>query len=129
VDRSGNLYREENNYQLEKGAIMRTKFFLSILIMSAVAITFSFKEAKAGLPGLPGLPAPPGLPTPPGLPGSPNVNVSINGYLPAPPGVNVQIYGGRPYYVERGQRVYLEKKRHGSHYRGHGHKYGHYKGR
>ncbi len=83
---------------------MRKKFSLSILLMTAVAITFGFKEAKARLPGLHGLLDPPGLPS------SPNVNVCINGYLPALPGVNVQIYGGRPHYVERGQRVYLKRK-------------------
>jgi hypothetical protein len=97
---------------------MRTKIILSLLIMTAVASTFGFKEANAGLPGLPGLPAPPGLP------GSPNVHVSISGYLPAPPGVSIQISGGRPYYVERGRRVYLKEKKH---HRGHGHKHGHYK--
>jgi hypothetical protein len=94
---------------------MRTKSILSMLIMTAVAITFGFKDAKAGFPA------------PPGLPGSPNVNVSINGYLPAPPGVNVQFYAGRPYYVERGHRVYLKEERHARHHKGHGHKYGHYK--
>jgi hypothetical protein len=93
---------------------MRTKFILSMLIMTAVASTFGFKEANAGLPGLPGLPAP-------------NVNVSINGFLPAPPGVTIQFYSGRPYYVERGHRVYLKEKKHDKHHKGHGHKYGHYK--
>ena len=102
---------------------MRTKIILSLLIITAVASTFGFKEANAGLPGLPGLPTPPGLPAPP----TPNVNILISGYLPAPPGVTVQIYGGRPYYVEHGHRVYLQKKRHGKHHKGHGHKYGHYK--
>ena len=100
---------------------MRTKSILSMLILTAVAITFGFKDAKAGFP------APPGFPPPPGLPGSPNVSVNINGYLPAPPGVNVQFYAGRPYYVERGHRVYLKEKRHARHHEGHGHKYGHYK--
>jgi len=99
-----------------------------MLIMIAVTITFGLNEAKAGFP------APPGLPAPPVLPGSPNVNVHINGYLPAPPGVHVQIDGGRPYYVERERRVYIEKekparhyKKHNKHHDDHGHKYGHYK--
>ncbi len=98
---------------------MRKKIVLSLLIMTAVASTFGFKDANAGLPGLPGLPAPP----------TPNVNISIDGYLPAPPGVSVQIYGGRPYYVEHGRRVYLKEKKHGRHHKGHGNKYGHYKHR
>jgi hypothetical protein len=93
---------------------MRTKFILTLLIMTAVASTFCFKEANAGLPGLP---APP----------TPNVNVSINAFLPAPPGVTVQFYSGRPYYVEQGHRVYLKEKKHDKHHKGHGHKYGHYK--
>lgn len=96
---------------------MRTKFILSMLIMTAIASTFGFKDAHAGLPGLPGLPAPP----------APNVNVSINGFLPAPPGVTIQIFGGRPCYVEHGRRVYLKEKKHDKHHKGHGHKYGHYK--
>lgn len=100
---------------------MHTKTILSMLIMTAVAITFGFKDAKAGFPALPGLPAPPGLP------GSPNVNVHINGYLPAPPGVHVQIDAGRPYYVESGHRVYIKKERHARHHKGNGYKYGHYK--
>lgn len=94
---------------------MRKKIILTLLIMTVVASAYGFKEANAGLPG---------LPSPPGLPGSPNVNVSISGYLPAPPGVSILISGGRPYYVERGRRVYLKEKKH---HRGRGHKHGHYK--
>jgi uncharacterized protein (DUF2252 family) len=44
-----------------------------------------------------------------------DVSINVNGYLPAPPGVQVQVSAGRPYYVERGERVYLvrdEKRRH-----------------
>ncbi|MDD2320934.1 MAG: hypothetical protein PHO83_12895 [Geobacteraceae bacterium] len=100
---------------------MRTKTIFAVLIMTAVTSTFGFKDANAGLPGLPGLPAPPGLP------GSPKVSVNIDAYLPAPPGVTVQIYGGRPCYVEHGRRVYLKEKKHGKHHKGHGHKNGHYK--
>jgi hypothetical protein len=99
---------------------MRTKI-LSMLIMTAVAITLGPNEARAGFPSPPGLP---------GLP-APNVNVSINGFLPAPPGVHVQMDSGRPYYVERERRVYMErerparhhkkfKKEHRDHGRGHG---------
>lgn len=93
---------------------MRTKSALSVLLLTAVAITISLNDAKAGFP------LPPGLP----LPGSPNVSVSINGrlpappavnvhidgYLPAPPGVHVLVDSGRPYYVERERRVYIERE-------------------
>jgi hypothetical protein len=86
-----------------------------MLLMTAVALTIGLNEAKAGFP------LPPGLP----LPGSPNVNLSINGrlpappdvniqidgYLPAPPGVHVMIDSGRPYYVERERRVYIEREK------------------
>ena len=92
------------------------KSFLSMMIMTAVALTFGLSEARADFP------APPG----------PNVNVSVNGYLPAPPGVNVQIDAGRPYYVEGERRVYMERerparhyKKHKKHHEDHGNKYGH----
>jgi hypothetical protein len=78
-----------------------------ILLISAVVITFSINEAGAGLPRLP-------MPPPP-----PNVDVRVNGYLPAPPGVNVQIDSGRPYYVERERRVYMERERPRKHYKKH----------
>ena len=94
---------------------MRTKSILSMLLLTAAAITFGLNEAKAGFPA------------PPGLPGPPDVNVHVNGYLPAPPGVNVQIDAGRPYYVERGHRIYIKEESHARHHEGHGHKYGHYK--
>ncbi|MFZ3207402.1 MAG: hypothetical protein WA140_01030 [Geobacteraceae bacterium] len=103
---------------------MRTKTILSMLILTVVAITFGLTEAKAGFP------APPGLP---GLP-APNVNVRIEGYLPAPPGVNIQIDAGRPYYVERDRRIYIERERPAGHYKkkkkhhkDNGRKNGHYK--
>jgi len=57
-----------------------------------------------------------------------DVQVNINGYLPAPPGVVVQVSSGRPYYVEQGQRVYLvrDKHHHGKkrHHEDRGHHYG-----
>ena len=40
-----------------------------------------------------------------------DVNVQIDGYLPAPPGVHILLDAGRPYYIEDNQRVYVEKKR------------------
>ena len=86
---------------------MLKKSIVSLLILSAVAITFGLNEARAGLP------APPGLP---GLPG-PNVNVRVNGFLPAPPGVHVMVDSGRPYYMERDRRVYMERERPARHYK------------
>jgi len=107
---------------------MRTMSILSLLLLTAVSLTFGLTDARAGFP------SPPGLPAPPGLPGSPNLNVHVNGYLPAPPGVNVQIDGGRPYYADRDQRVYLERERpyrrynkERKHHQDRGHKFGHYK--
>lgn len=101
---------------------MSTKSILAVLTMAAVTISFGLTEANAGLP------------MPPGLPGSPNVNVRVNGYLPAPPGVNIQIDAGRPYYVEGERRVYIEKRKPSGHYKkekkhhkDNGHKNGHYK--
>ena len=100
---------------------MRFKIIITMLILSAVTVTFGLNEAKAGLPA------------PPGLPG-PNVNVHVNGFLPAPPGVNVQMDSGRPYYVERDRRVYIERERPARRYkkykrhhedRGRGHDRGH----
>lgn len=88
---------------------MRIKIILPMIVMSAAIITFGINESKAGFP------APPGLPPLPGLPGPPNVNVRVNGYLPPPPGVHVMIDSGRPYYVERERRIYIEKERVGRH--------------
>jgi hypothetical protein len=103
---------------------MRSKSVITILIISAVTITFNLSEAKAGFP------APPGLP---GLP-APNVNVRVDGFLPAPPGVHVQMDSGRPYYVERDRRVYMERERPVRHYKKYkkhhrGHDRGHDRGR
>src|SRR5512133_171513 len=88
-----------------KGAVMLKKSVLSTLLMTAVVIAFSSNDASAGLPMPPMPPAPP------------NVNVRVDGYLPAPPGVNVQIDSGRPYYVDRDRRVYMERERPGKHYK------------
>ena len=65
-----------------------------------------------------------------------DVNIQLNGYLPAPPGVRVYFDSGRPYYVENHRRVYVEKKRkhdngkHRGHDKGekHGRENGHGKG-
>jgi len=108
---------------------MHNRSIVILLIASALLAGTGLPEARAGFPAPPGLPAPP---PPPGLPGSPNVNVRVNGYLPAPPGVHVQIDSGRPYYVEQDRRVYLEKekprkhhKKKKKHHEDHGNKYGH----
>ncbi len=83
---------------------MRKRIIVSMLLLAAATFTFSLNEANAGLP----------LPPLPPLPG---VNVHVNGYLPAPPGVHVLIDSGRPYYVEREQRVYIERERPVKHYK------------
>ncbi len=75
----------------------------TILIAAAIVLTFSINSAKAGFP------------LPPGVPAPPHVNVRIDGYLPAPPGVNVQMDSGRPYYVERDRRVYIEREKPAKH--------------
>lgn len=108
---------------------MFKKLILTLLIMTTVTFALGHNEARAGLP------APPGLPRLPGLP-APNVNVNVDGFVPAPPGVNVMIDSGRPYYVERGRRVYMEREKPDKHYKKykkhhrdhednwHGHKHG-----
>lgn len=94
----------------EKGEVMFRKSILALLIMTTVTFALDLNEAKAGFPGPPGFPPLPGLP-------APNVNVSVNGFLPAPPGVNIMIDSGRPYYVERDRRVYMERERPVRHYK------------
>ena len=90
---------------------MRKKLILSMLLMTAVTSTFGANEAKAIISA---------------QISSPNVSVSINGYLPAPPGVFILYDAGRPYYVEREQRVYMvEKPKHKKHHKKHGHKHDH----
>ena len=81
---------------------MRTKSILSVLILTAVAMTCSNKEAKAAFSA---------------EIGTPNVNFRISDYQPAPPNVYVYNDGGRPYYVERDRRVYMEKRHHKKHYK------------
>jgi hypothetical protein len=81
---------------------MRTKSILSMLLLTAASITFGLNEAKAAFSA---------------EVGSPNVNVRISDYQPAPPGVFVQNDRGRPYYVERDHRVYIEKRRPGKHHK------------
>ena len=81
---------------------MRVKHFMSVLMLTAVLLSFAIGNADAA-----------------------NVSVNISGYLPAPPGVSIHVDAGRPYYVERERRVYMER-RPSKHYRKH-HKKRHYK--
>jgi len=74
---------------------MRIKHVLSMLMLTAVMISFALSDAGAA-----------------------NVSVNISGYLPAPPGVFVRVDAGRPYYVESNRRVYMER-RPSRHYRKH----------
>jgi hypothetical protein len=83
---------------------MRTKSILSILILTAVTVTFSFNEAKAAFSA---------------QVGTPNASFSISDYQSAPPNVYILNDRGRPYYMERNRRVYMERRRHGRYYRHH----------
>ncbi|PKN12382.1 MAG: hypothetical protein CVU69_07820 [Deltaproteobacteria bacterium HGW-Deltaproteobacteria-4] len=94
---------------------MLKKLILPVLLMTASTLTFSANEANAGISA---------------QISTPNVSVNINGYLPAPPGVVVLLDSGRPYYVEREQRIYIKerpkhnhgkKKHHKKHDHGHDH--------
>jgi len=71
---------------------MRIKSILPMLMMTAATMIFSINAAEAA-----------------------EVNVQVNGYLPAPPGVNVQVDAGRPYYMQHDRRVYIERERPGRH--------------
>lgn len=93
---------------------MRTKSILSVLIMTAVSISFGLNEARAAFSA---------------QVGTPNVSFSISDYQPAPPNVRVQSDAGRPYYMERDRRVYMEKKKHGKKYKKEKHREDHEGGR
>ena len=80
---------------------MRSYPLFTLLILSTLALALGYGEADAS-PG-------------------PDVNVSINGYLPAPPGVVVRVDAGHPYYVENERRVYMERE-HPRHSRGRHHR-------
>jgi hypothetical protein len=95
---------------------MQKKLILPILLMTATTLTFSANQAKAAVSA---------------QISTPNVSVSINGYLPPPPGVVVLLDSGRPYYVEREQRIYIKEKpakhKHGKkkHHKKHDHDHDH----
>jgi hypothetical protein len=81
---------------------MSKKFIYSILTLTALSIFFGLNEANAAVSV---------------QVGSPNVSFSISDYQPAPPNVYVLSDRGRPYYMERDRRVYMEKRRPGRHYK------------
>jgi hypothetical protein len=80
---------------------MRTKSILSMLALSTVVTTFGINEARAAVSM---------------QVGTPNMSFSISDYQPAPANVYVHNDRGRPYYMERDRRVYMERK-HGKHYK------------
>ena len=75
---------------------MRTKSILSMLVLSAVVMTFGINEARAAVSM---------------QVGTPNMSFSISDYQPAPANVYVHNDQGRPYYVERDRRVYMERRK------------------
>lgn len=81
---------------------MRTKSILSLLALTAVITSFGVNESTAAV----------SLQV-----GSPNVNFSISDFQPAPPNMYVYQNSGRPYYVERDRRVYMERRKPGKHYK------------
>jgi hypothetical protein len=81
---------------------MRTKAILSMLALTAATMTFGINEARAAFSAQVGIP---------------NASFSISDYQPAPANVYVQSDRGRPYYMERDRRVYMEKKHHGKKYK------------
>jgi len=93
---------------------MQTKSILSMLALTAVVMTFGINEAGAAVSV---------------QVGTPNLSFSISDYQPAPPNVYVQSDGGRPYYMERDRRVYMEKKKHGKKYKKEKHREDHENGR
>jgi hypothetical protein len=49
--------------------------------------------------------------------GTPNLSFSISDYQPPPANVTVRNDRGRPYYMERDRRVYMEKRHPGKRYK------------
>jgi hypothetical protein len=81
---------------------MLTKSIIFMVILAAVSMTFGLNESNAAVSV---------------QVGTPNVSFSINDYQPAPPNVYVRSDRGRPYYMERDRRVYMEKRKPGKHYK------------
>lgn len=81
---------------------MRTQLLASLLVLSAASLVFGLSESNAAFSA---------------QVGTPNASFSISDYQPAPANVYVHNDAGRPYYVERDRRVYMEKKHHGKKYK------------
>lgn len=81
---------------------MRTKIILSTLALTAATMLFGLNESNAAVSV---------------QVGTPNLSFSLSDYQPAPANVHVHNDGGRPYYVERDRRVYMEKRKHGKHHK------------
>jgi len=94
---------------------MRAKFIFSMLLLTAVTISFDSDEAGAAV----------NLQV-----ATPGLSFSLSDYQPAPPNVYVHQNSGRPYYVERNRRVYMKKKNHGHEkYKDHHEDNGNHKGK
>lgn len=81
---------------------MRTKIILSMLALTAITMFFGLNVSNAAVSV---------------QVGTPNLSFSLSDYQPAPTNVYVHNDGGRPYYVERDRRVYMEKRKHGKHHK------------
>lgn len=81
---------------------MRNKTILSLLLLTALSLTVTCNDARSAVSV---------------QVGTPNLNLSFSDYQPPPPNVYVQSDRGRPYYMERDRRVYMEKKQHGKKYK------------
>jgi hypothetical protein len=79
---------------------MRTQSIYTLLTLAAITLTFGSNDASGAV----------SLQV-----GTPNLSFSINDYQPAPPNVYIHNDQGRPYYVERDRRVYMEKKKSHNH--------------
>jgi hypothetical protein len=81
---------------------MRTKYLCSMLVIPAVILTLGGNEVQAAVSV---------------QVGTPNLNFNFSDYNPPPPNVRVHDNGGRPYYMERDRRVYMEKRKKGKQYK------------
>lgn len=81
---------------------MRTKTILSVLTMVAVMMAFSHNEAGAAVSV---------------QVATPGLSFSLSDYQAPPPNVYILNDRGRPYYMHRDRRVYMEKRKHGKHYK------------
>lgn len=81
---------------------MKTRTIITTLALIAVITTFGDNKAGAAVSV---------------QVGTPNSSFSFSDYQPPPPNVYVQSDRGRPYYVERDRRVYMEKRQHGKHHK------------